>query len=173
MRELKFKDMGFLEIPEQSFDSYIEIEHLLRYVTRTNGSNAEDLVGTGCRGVQLSRGIETAISQFKQVQGAYDKGFKKSKRHCFHEVFAFSPEISGLLADELVMDMAREMSLFYWDNGFQVVYGAHQTEDGKYHIHFALNAVNIRTGKKWHTDFYDTQERTQLFREIVWENLEG
>ena len=173
MRKLKFEAAGFLDIPDQSFDSYGEIEKLLRYVTRTNGSDKEDLVGVGCRGVQLSRGIETAARQFKQVQGAYDKGFKKNRRHCFHEVFAFSPEMSGLLTDALVMEMAREMSLVYWENGFQVVYGAHQTGDGKYHTHFALNTVNVQTGKKWHTDFDDTEERTRLFRGIVWDVLEN
>ncbi len=172
MRMLEFEDAGLLDISEQSFDSYAEINKLLCYVTRTNGSDAEDLVGIGCRGVQLSLGIETVITQFKQVQGAYEKGFKQYKRHCFHEVFAFTHEVSRMLTKELVIEIAKKMSCFYWEKGFQVVYGVHQTADGKYHIHFALNVVNTLTGNKWHTDSSDKEERQQLFREFVWEVLE-
>ncbi len=162
---------GMLIIPPQSFDSYNEIDNLLRYITRTkvSGNKRKDVIKIGGRAVQLSHGIETAIRQFKQVQSVYDNGFDRYSRHCFHEIFAFNPELSRFLSDQLVTEMAEEMSRFYWIKGFQVVYAVHKPDRENYnlHIHFAVNAISVKTGKKWHTDYNDTKYREREFQKMV------
>ena len=63
-----------LKIPRQKFDSYKEIDHLLRYITRTRDNENEynDLISYGVRGATSDCGISGTIEQWRQIQKMYD-----------------------------------------------------------------------------------------------------
>ena len=68
---------------------------------------------------------------------------------------------------DAVNQMALEMCMEYYNEGFQVVYGVHWEEIKKLHIHFAVNAVNFITGKKFDTSVTGNLYRKHRFNEIM------
>lgn len=68
---------------------------------------------------------------------------------------------------DTVNQMAVEMCMEYYNEGFQVVYGIHWEETKKLHIHFAANAINYITGKKFDTSVTGNLYRKQRFNEIM------
>lgn len=164
--------LGLLIIPRQEFDSYKEIDKLIRYITRTktDGYNRKtDLIYFGGRAVEFSGKIEKVINQFKQVQGIYEKGFDRWSRHCFHEIFSFNPELKQYLTKDMLIQMAKGMSDFYYEKGFQVVYAIHNPDynENNVHIHFAVNSISFANGLKWHSGRRDWVKRQRFFREVV------
>lgn len=69
--------------------------------------------------------------------------------------------------------IARKMAGEFFKDGFQVYYGVHNKDKGKVHlhIHFAVNTVNYRTGKKRHENMMGTKVNGQKFRDIVNEEI--
>lgn len=44
----------------------------------------------------------------------------------------------------------------YYSDQYQIVFGIHQSREGRWHIHFVMNTVNFLTGKKYHAkNVYD------------------
>ena len=68
---------------------------------------------------------------------------------------------------DAVNQMALEMCMEYYNEGFQVVYGVHWEETKKLHIHFAANAVNYITGRKFDTSVTGNLYRKHRFNEIM------
>ena len=149
------------------YKSETAIENLLRYVTRTqkNGVNTNDVVSIGGAGVFLYIGIEPVIQSFRDVQKAY--GITSGRRMA-HEVFSFSNEdfVEYGCDYNRVILLANEMCSYYFNQGFQVVYAIHH-ELGKFvHIHFAINAVNYKTGRKYHLDRNGYEQNKLLFQSM-------
>lgn len=162
--------IGKVLVKKQNFDSFKEIERLLRYITRTRQEEEkQDLVAWGGRGVECSRGIECVIRQFMQIQRNYEWKNPRHRRHCYHEIFSFEGILILQLEPEWWDSLAFKMSQAYWEKGHQVVYAVHWSDQEFRipHIHFAVNAVSMFDGKKWHSSFQDIAEREKRFCRIA------
>ena len=59
------------KMERKAFDSEREMENLLRYITRTRKKDKKEVLW-GARYGEGSKGIETVIRQWKQIQGDMD-----------------------------------------------------------------------------------------------------
>ena len=160
-----------LKVPNQSFDSPIEVDYLIRYITRSreNEEKKSDLISCGGRGLEVRHDISIAILQWKAVQAAYISPKRKFGRYCFHEIYCLTSKVSDRIDVERLDDLAYELSEEYWKEGHQVVYGIHKPHhhEKRVHIHFGVNTVCLKTGRKWH-DWFDTREmRNEQFNAIT------
>lgn len=167
------KNKGSLQliIPIQSFDSYKEVANLIHYITRTGKqiARANELVSYGGHGVSVSGSIEGVIEEFNQVYSWYKPLRNGCNRHIFHEYVTLSKEYADLMSEMDLDELGYQLSSHYWNRGFQVVYGVHRPdqETGHFHVHFAVNAVSRRTGKKWRADGEENQYRCDLFNRLA------
>lgn len=145
-------------------------EKLIRYVTRTNGKDTQDLISWGGAGI-LEYSVESVIDQFYFAQKAHTRGGDFG-RYMSHELFSFSSEgeynilKSGTDIDQISRQMARD--IFEQDH-CQVVYGIHNPDktEPHLHIHFAINAVNYCTGDKRRENMTQTHNRNIRFNKII------
>lgn len=150
-------------------------EKLIRYVTRTDGKSDDDLLAWGGLGVLEYGGIELPINQFYHAQEAHTRKGDFGK-YMNHEIFSFSHEgeqvilQNNLDIDEIARRMARD--IFEQDH-CQVIYGVHAPNNAEkhLHIHFAINAVNYRTGNKRRENKSQTRERDMRFNQIIFDEL--
>ena len=170
----KIINPGQIIVPEQSFNSYKESEKLLRYITRNrkDEKKAEDLLTWSGRGVSLHGGIEAVIKDFEWIQRQYKTDETAYGRHCYHEFFCLRREYAELLGERLravLVELAENCMTIYWDNHFQVVCASHKSqEDIPYvHIHFAVNAVCLGTGKKWYSCDLDRRRRERQMNKFA------
>ena len=86
----------------------------------------------------------------------------------YHEVFSLTDdEFKEIGCNISILNqIAMECSKIYFNQGHQVVYGVHYDEGKRWHIHFAVNTINFRTGAKWHTNIRETCGRERIFNEI-------
>lgn len=163
---------GILIVPNQEFNSYEESEKLIRYITRTRKKENRqgDVAVIGGRGVRLSSGISTAINEFKQIQGMYEPRRKgQYGRHCYHEIYSLNDEFSKSLGSGDLDGLAYQLSQSYWESGHQVIYAIHLPDEdaGHLHIHFAVNAIRLSDGHKWHTSKWNRKMREDRFDDIT------
>ena len=160
-----------LKVPNQSFDSPKEVDYLIRYITRSreNEEKKSDLISYGGRGLEVRHDISIAIRQWKAVQAAYISPKRKFGRYCFHEIYCLTSKVSERIDAERLDDLAYELSEEYWKEGHQVIYGIHKPDrhEERVHIHFAINTVCFRTGRKWHDWFYTRKMRNERFYAIT------
>ena len=84
----------------------------------------------------------------------------------YHEIFVFDEIETATLdrySENMIFFIACQCAACYYLNGFQVVYGVHKGEHQKYHIHFAVNAVNFKTGQKFHTNLNADQRAREKY----------
>lgn len=160
-----------LKVSSQSFDSPKEVDYLIRYITRSreNEEKKSDLISCGGRGLEVRHDISMAIWQWKAVQAAYISPKRKFARYCFHEIYCLTSKVSEQIDAERLDDLAYELSEEYWRKGHQVVYGIHKPDhhEKRVHIHFGVNTVCLKTGRKWH-DWFGTREmRNERFDAIT------
>ena len=146
-------------------------EKLIRYITRTNGQDRNDLISWGGEGVLDCYGVETVIKQFCFAQKAHTRHDDFGK-YMNHTLFSFSDEGAEYILEKNVdFDcIARQMARDIFEHDHcQVVYGVHLPDknDSHIHIHFAINAVNYRTGGKRHENMTATRERNRLFNQRI------
>lgn len=150
-------------------------ERVVKYVTRTNGMPADDLIAWGGIGVAEYLGVDMIVNQISDVQKLY-KRKGNFGRYIDHEVYSFSSEEETAVREKNVdIDkVARKMAYDFYDNDdCQVVYGVHKTDGGEkhLHIHFAVNTVNFVTGKKRRENKRQTKERQQRFQKMIDEEI--
>ena len=148
------------------------VENVIRYVTRTRAGEdrRNELIFFGGAGV--AQEPEQMITQFKYIQRAFRSGANLGRK-ITHETFSFhQQEIQELDLDKL-MKFAYRCAFYYYSLGYQVVYAMHYNENQDYHIHFAVNAVNYRNGKKWHSSMRDLAMREGLFNRYLYEAKNG
>ncbi len=151
-------------------------EKLIRYITRTNGKAGNDLAAWGGLGVTEFAGVDAVIRQFSIVQETYERNGEFG-RHIDHEIFSLSPEAEhAALSNHVDLDrMAREMARDIYENDHcQVVYGVHRPDrnDAHTHIHFGINTVSYRTGRKRRENKRQTREREERFGKVVEQEIE-
>ncbi len=119
------------------------IINVLGYITHTDGEEAH--LYTGALGLPLAAPDEMA-EIFLGIQRLYSKD---SGRRIRHECLCLSPdEALDINGQSRVMEIFCQFALFYFYNGFQVVFSIHKTSDG-YHAHYAINTVSFYDGHKY------------------------
>ena len=118
-----------------------DIKNLLKYIgAEGRNKDKEILLIFKTRGT--SKEVEKAVEQMIGVQKAYGKD---KKRRVYHLIVSFPKEVKDKkyikLCAEKIADMLFER--------YQVIYGIHTSKEN-WHIHYAINAVSYRDGKKWH-----------------------
>lgn len=155
------------------------IENVVRYVLREQKKKRKggDLILWGAIGAPEWGGIQPIIESFKEVQKMHTRKGEFG-RYIDHELYAFTDEAVKAI-DESNADleyMARQMADDFFQDGTQVVYAVHGKEEEEgglnLHIHFAINTVNYRTGRKRRENKTDTQMRSDRMSRIVQENVQ-
>lgn len=146
------------------------VDNVIQYITRTRNNEGRlgDLQGCGGAGVGSYAPPQVMISRFKVVQNCYGIEYRGGRR-ILHEVFSITDrEFEDMGCDiALVNRLASELCLEYFNMGFQVVYAVHWDMEKKLHIHFAVNAVSYRTGKKINTFRKENWYRENRFNDIL------
>lgn len=150
-------------------------EKLIKYVTRMDGKQKDDLVAWGGLGVTEYQDIDTIVSQFYLAQKMHTRSGNFG-RYADHEVYSFShEEESAIDKNKLDVDkIARKMAYdFYRQDNCQVIYGVHAPgkKDKHTHIHFVVNTVNFQTGNKRRESMKQTKKREQRFWKIVFDEI--
>lgn len=146
-------------------------ERVVKYITRKNGMPAKDLLAWGGIGVAEYLGVDMIVNQICDVQKLH-KRKGNFGRYIDHEVYSLSSEEEMSVCENcLDIDrIARKMAYdFYESDNCQVVYGVHRPdkEEKHLHIHFAINTVNYKTGKKRRENKRQTKEREKRFQKII------
>ena len=141
------------------------IEDITR--SRPNEKYFPNLVGYGAKGVCYGVSPQYMVEAFKCVQSAYNIE-RRGGRRIYHEVYWLSNEEMQALYYDIsrIWMFGMECSEYYFNQGYQVVFAIHS--DGiKYHIHFAVNAINYLNGKKYHTSLGELKQRNIIFDDIL------
>lgn len=151
-------------------------EKLIKYVTRMNGKQKDDLIAWGGLGVTEYQDIDSIVSQFYLAQKMHTRSGNFG-RYADHEVYSFSHEEERAIdKNKLDVDkIARKMAYdFYRQDNCQVIYGVHAPgkKDKHIHIHFVVNTVNFRTGNKRRESMQQTKKREQRFWKIVSDEID-
>ena len=165
------RDSNYLLVGKQSFDSDHEVANLIHYVTRTGNckKNLSDCICYGGHGVSISRSVELVIEQFIAVYDLYLAPRKGCKRRAYHEQMEIPYEYARQMNPEDMGELAYRLSYYYWNRRHQVIYAVHGPgKSGRhYHIHFVVNMISCRTGKKFDTTGKENRTRMQLFNRLM------
>ena len=111
------------------------------------------------KGKGVSRDASKAAEQMAAVQRAYGKD---SQRRMYQMILSFPEDMRSKKSVKRAADQVADM-LFA---DFQVYYGIHAETD-HWHVHYAINAVSYRTGKKWHQSRSDLAAMKQKISSII------
>lgn len=146
------------------------VENVIRYVTRSraNEDRVDSLISYGGSGVNHFGTSEEMINQFLHVQRVHNID-RRGGRRLYHEVFNLTDEDFKRLCFDLdqVNIFAQRICNVYYQMGHQVVYAIHYEPEEYLHIHFVVNTINFRTGRKWHEYKASTAYREKVFNEIL------
>lgn len=128
------------------------IKNLIQYIVREKDTDAYvEYWGT--------RGLVKDVNHAYKVIDRMQKYLKSNTgRRMYHIIISFTEKIR----DPKVAYIVAEAIADYLGKEHQLVYGVHLDTDN-YHIHYAVNAVNYATGKKWHKE---KDEFSKWFRHI-------
>lgn len=146
------------------------VEFLIRYVTRTrkNESRESDLINYGAVGTDYFHSPDVMIQQFEYVQNIYGINNRRGRR-MYHEVLNLydweAERLEG--ASEWLWRVGMECCEFYYMMGHQAVFAVHWEQEKRCHIHFAVNTINFRDGRKWHSSLPEIKQREEIFNEIL------
>ena len=174
----KQADIAGILINRAGKNRYINLdatEKLITYIAREQQDAPDDLLLRGALGATTFTDINTTIHQFECVHLLHNR-HGVFGRYIDHEIYSFSPSEEAALYQKNVSftELAQRMADDFYQEGFQVYYGIHQHDEENLHlhIHFAVNTVNFRTGKKRHEGKKETAQRQQRLQQIVAEAIE-
>lgn len=124
---------------QASYNKKSDIRHLVTYVC-SKKDKEERVRYWGARG--YLKDIDFIVDTTDQMQKQLNKTNGRRMYHIicsFPEKFQY-PEVIYVIANVLADEIGKE---------YQLVFGVHENTENL-HIHFAINAVNYRTGLKWH-----------------------
>ena len=96
-------------------------------------------------------------------------------KQCEHVILALSDEELSRLTMPMIVNLAYDICEFF--EGIQVMFVLHEKGDDYFddefeiktpHLHFAINTVDVRTGKKFHIDYnneFDLREHAEF---LLW-----
>ena len=118
-----------------------DINNLIAYIAGHGPKKEQNILYHNASG--LSKNYRKAPKQMIQVQRYFNKS---SKRRVYHMIVSFPRNYS--YNERFIIETANSIAkkCFPYHQSF---YAVHDATDNL-HIHFAINAVNFKTGKKWH-----------------------
>lgn len=122
------------------YPSEYDIMNLLQYIAGKGKKDTEKISYIGAKGLSLK--YKVAAEQIMIMQEALRKN---KNRRIYHMVISFPTNIQN---DILIIGFAKKVAAMLWEE-YQVFYAIHNSTGNK-HIHFAINAVSYKNGKKWH-----------------------
>ena len=124
--------------------------------------------GAGGKGVANYDQVDYMIAKLIYVQCVFGIEQRKGRR-MYHEVFSLDPHEFIRMGRNVnaLWKFADQCAQCYFDAGYQVVYAIHGTNESDLHIHFAVSAINFRSGLKWHDSKTDLDMRAALFNKIL------
>lgn len=147
------------------------VDNILRYILREreNETKRHELLGYGVKGITYLSGIEDIIHQFESIQKLYDIDNRRGRR-VIHEYFGITGLEEELLKGkfDLLYSICHECANVYFMQGHQVVFAIHKNKEEGLHVHFVVNTINYRTGKKWHEQLIEQKKREYLFNCIFY-----
>lgn len=153
-----------------NYHNQTAVEYVIKYIARENGKPKSDLICCGAMGATVFTDTDTTIQQFKCVQLLH-KRKGNFGRYIDHEIYSFSEEEENKISQGNISleNIAKKMAQDFYADGFQVYYGVHKPDktETHIHVHFAVNTVNFRTGKKRHENMGDTKRRQDRLNRIV------
>lgn len=130
-----------VKLLDEHYQMESDMEGLLKYIA-AEGNNGRGEILLKSRGKGVSSKPVKAARQMQAVQRAYGK---EGKRRMYHLVVSYPKDMKK---KAVILRAAEEIADMLFEN-YQVFYGIH-TSTENWHIHYAVNAVNYNTGKKWH-----------------------
>ncbi len=148
-----------------------DIEQVIRYVLRERSDEGRrsELISWGAFGLPEWESAEGIIKAFSDVQSCYRRKDRFGRR-LDHEIYNFTPSEAETLRCKSPLALekaARKMAGVIYSEGYCVIYGIHQEDEGGVHVHFVVNTVSWRTGRKRHENMERTRFHGQLFARIV------
>lgn len=145
------------------------IEKVIRYITRTRWyeNRRHELIKIGGAGFDVNAPVDVIIYQFLVVQNTFNINSRGGRR-LIHEVYSFNDEeFKALNCDFALVDLiARDISAYFFNKGFQILYGIHYEETKRCHIHIMVSSINFLTGKKFVAKSEAFNIRKKYFDEI-------
>ncbi len=137
-----------------------DIKSLFAYIAgRGSNEGTESIISVG--GYGISNKYKKAAEQIIKIQKLYGKD---NGRRCYQMIISFPHQMSDRNLVILIADAVSDM--IFEEMHYQVFYGVHTSTDNL-HIHFAINAVNYKSGKKWHQSNAETRKFTEWIRKRV------
>ena len=148
----------FIKMLDEHYGSENDMQNLLKYIAGKGGNiNKEKLLQ--CCGKGVSSHPKKAAMQMKAVQQAFGK---ENGRRMYHLIVSFP---KNMHQKAFIKQAADEVAEMFFEN-FQVFYGIHTAKE-HWHIHYAVNAVSYRTGKKWHQNKQEFACMKKAIQEIA------
>ncbi len=151
-----------------SYRNYDAIKKTVKYVTRNNGSDRSDLIGYGGSGIILHKGIKNTIRSMEQVQTAWNVEEIIGPR-LYHYVLDLTPKDTHLFHHDKnkMCQYAYMCSDFFFQKGYQNVFGIHSKPDDSIHIHFIISAVSYIDGLRFSRETYNFSQFEAYFNGLL------
>lgn len=143
-------------LPDRKYPKDSDICNLLKYIKGQGVQKYQLITYQNTNG--LAHGYRKAARQIIRTQQIYNK--HEDKRRMYHMVVSFPVGFSYPYS--FIVEVADSIGQDYLQD-YQTYYAVHDSTDNL-HIHFAINAVSYKTGKKWHKS---KRELLQLRQDIL------
>ena len=148
--------MAIFKIAQNPVDTEEALQNLCQYIIDPDHEKSD---GTLVGGQYFNP--TSSFEEMREVQTLFDKD---SRRLAYHFVVGFDP--GDPLMPKDAFTFAIEFIDFFFRE-YQVLFNVH-TKQSHLHVHFALNPVSLRTGKKLHVDY----ELIGRYRDFIQKNIE-
>ena len=149
---------AIIKIGDQYYKKNKDIKNLLMYISGESKSK-EKVRYCGCRG--LPKKPEEATERMIQIQKFYNKD---NKRRVYQLIISFPKFMEDVNCVKII---AENIAAIIYER-YQVYYGIHEDTENL-HIHYAINAVSYKDGKKWHKSKSEFREMQKDFMKCIHE----
>lgn len=152
--------MAFVKIAKGKYKNIYAIKNVLTYIWGKEKENKTPNNIFGALGVDC-KNIDLAICQFEKLQRSYRK---EAGKRILHIIVSFSEQEAFTLRQYL--DIGYDIANFFGKE-YQVFFGLHENHKNQLHIHFAVNPVNVYTGKKIHLQKQNIVQLKEYVNQVI------
>lgn len=147
-----------IKIVNAHYKSDMDIKKLIKYIAADGRNSRKEKLLCRC-----GRGVSKKPDKAAEEMIILQKAFGKDKgRRMYHLIISFPKDMHD---KDMIRKIAKRVSdMLFMD--YQVFYGIHISRDN-WHIHYAINAVNYRTGMKWHQNRTEFKEFKNTMIKLV------
>lgn len=154
----------------KSYERDEDIRRLLCYIAGECDNKKEHT--RYCCGEGVSPDPEEAAEHMICMQKSYGKAARKSGKRANRRIYHYVVSFPLSMDDANCVKLAAVGIAGIFSEEYQVYYGVH--EDEKHlHIHYAINAVSIADGKKWHKNRKQLEKMETEIRKTAKDVFEG